>query len=160
MPDTTYKMYYADRAGVKVIIDDSLVQGGVSDVEVRLNEHGIDTVYEMFLYPTQADSDAALGEGFAVEIGRASEFGLSTPEEVIEYNQNVSGTNNESYTFVSGGVEWLANDFTMSGKNYSYASAIIDGQCYLVGCVFNDSNRDTIVTLYNQAISSLRGWVG
>ena len=158
MPDVTYKMYYADRAGVKVIIDDSLAQGGVADVEAQLNQNGIGTVHEMFLYPTQADSDAALGEGYAVEIGKASEFGLSTPEEVIAYNQNVSGTNNESYTFTSGGVEWLANDFAVNGRYFSYASAVIDGECYLVGCVFNDSNQDTMLSLYSQATASVRAW--
>ena len=158
MPDVTYKMYYADRAGVKVIIDDSLALGGVADVEAQLNQNGIGTVHEMFLYPTQEDSDAALGEGYAVEIGKASEFGLSTPEEVIAYNQSISGTNNASYTFTSGGVEWLANDFTVSGKNFSYASAVIDGECYLVGCVFNDSNQDTMLNLYSQATASLRAW--
>lgn len=160
MPDVTYKMYYAERAGVKVIIDDSLALGGVADVEVQLDRNGIGTVHEMFLYPTQEDSDADLGQGSAVEIGKASEFGLSTPEEVIAYNQNVSGTNNESYTFSAGGVEWLANDFTVNGKNFSYASAVIDGECYLVGCVFDDSNQDTMLTLYSQATSSLRAWVG
>lgn len=60
--------------------------------------------------------------------------------------------------FTSGGVEWLAYDFTMVGKNFSYASAMIDGECYLVGCVFNDSNKDVIVALYNQTTASLRAW--
>ena len=77
---------------------------------------------------------------------------------MIEFNKTVSGTNNDSYTFSSGGVEWLAYDFTMSDRSFSYASAVIDGECYLVGCVFNDSNKDTIVTLYNQATASLRAW--
>ncbi len=158
MPDVTYKVYYAERAGVKVIIDDSLAQGGVADMEVQMNVYGIGTVHEMILYPTQEDRNASVGQGFAVEIGKASEFGLSTPEEVINYNKTVSGTNNESYTFTSGGIEWLAYDFTMGGKNFSYASAVIDGECYLVGCVFNDSNKDAIVTLYNQATASLRAW--
>ncbi|WP_159438080.1 serine/threonine protein kinase [Massiliimalia massiliensis] len=160
MPEVTYKAYYAERAGVKVIIDESSAQGGVADMELELNMNGIGTVHEMFLYPTQEDRNAAVGQGFAVEIGKASEFGLSTPEEVIEYNKNVSGTNNESYTFSSGGVEWLAYDFTMGGKNFSYSSAVIDGECYLVGCVFNDSNKDAIVALYNQATASLRAWAG
>ena len=158
MPDVTYKMYYAEHAGVKVIIDDSLALGGVADVKCQVNAYGIGTVHEMFLYPTKEDSEAALGQGYCVEIGKASEFGLSTPEEVIEFNKTLSGTNNDSYTFSSGGVEWLAYDFTMSGRSFSYASAVIDGECYLVGCVFNDSNKDTIVTLYNQATASLRAW--
>ena len=158
MPDVTYKMYYAEHAGVKVIIDDSLAQGGVADVKCQVDAYGIGIVHEMFLYPTQEDSEAALGQGYCVEIGKASEFGLSTPEEVIEFNKTLSGTNNDSYTFSSGGVEWLAYDFTMSDRSFSYASAVIDGECYLVGCVFNDSNKDTIVALYNQATSSLRAW--
>ena len=160
MPEITYKGYYAERAGVKVIIDESTAQGGVADMEIELNMNGIGTVHEMFLYPTQEDRNAAVGQGFAVEIGKASEFGLSTPEEVIEFNKNLSGTNNETYTFSSGGVEWLAYDFTMGGKNFSYSSAVIDGECYLVGCVFNDSNKDAIVALYNQATASLRAWKG
>lgn len=158
MPDVTYKVYYAERAGVKVIIDASLAQGGAADMEVQMNVYGIGTVHEMFLYPTQEDRNAAIGDGFCVEIGTASEFGLNTPEEVLNYNKTVSGTNNESYTFTSGGVEWLAYDFTMVGKNFSYASAMIDGECYLVGCVFNDSNKDVIVALYNQTTASLRAW--
>lgn len=160
MPEITYKAYYAERAGVKVIIDESTAQGGVADMEIELNMNGIGTVHEMFLYPTQEDRNAAVGQGFAVEIGKASEFGLSTPEEVIEFNKNLSGTNNETYSFSAGGVEWLAYDFTMGGKNFSYSSAVIDGECYLVGCVFNDSNKDAIVALYNQATASLRAWKG
>ena len=96
MPDVTYKVYYAERAGVKVIIDAALAQGGVADVEIQMDMYGIGTVHEMFLYPTKEDSEAALGQGFNVEIGKASEFGLHTPEEVIEFNKTVSGTNNES----------------------------------------------------------------
>jgi len=92
-----------------------------------------------------------------LEIGKAFEFGLATPKEVIEYNKNISGTNNEAYTFSSGGVEWLAYDFEISGRNFSYASAVIGGECYLVGCVFNASNEKAVITLYNQATVSLRG---
>lgn len=92
-----------------------------------------------------------------LEIGKAFEFGLATPKEVIEYNKNISGTNNEAYTFSSGGVEWLAYDFEISGRNFSYASTVIGGECYLVGCVFNASNEKAVITLYNQATVSLRG---
>ena len=60
----------------------------------------------------------------------------------------------------SGGVEWLANDFTVSGRSFSYASAVIDGACYFVGCAFDDSTKDAVVTLYNQATASLRAWEG
>ena len=60
----------------------------------------------------------------------------------------------------SGGVEWLAYDFTMAGKNFSYAGAMIDGECYFVGCMFNDSNKDTITALYNQARASVRPYSG
>ena len=159
-PEVSYEMCCAERAGVKVIVDTSLAQGGGVDLEATLNVNGIGTVYEMYLYPTQADRDAPLGEGFGVEVGRASEFDISTPEQVVQYQKDLSGTNNETYTFRSGGVEWLAYDFTMAGKNFSYAGAMIDGECYFVGCMFNDSNKDTVTTLYNQAIASVRSYSG
>lgn len=159
-PEVSYEMWCAKRAGVKVIVDTSLAQGGGVDLEATLNVNGIGTVYEMYLYPTQADRDAPLGEGFGVEVGRASEFNISTPEQVVQYQKDLSGTNNETYTFRSGGVEWLAYDFTMAGKNFSYAGAMIDGECYFVGCMFNDSNKDTITALYNQAMASVRPYSG
>ena len=37
---------------------------------------------------------------------------------------------------------------------------MIDGECYLVACMFNASNKDTVVALYNQAIASVRAWNG
>lgn len=157
MPDTTYKVYYAERAGAKVVIDTSLAQGGVADAKIKMNVNGIGNVHEMLIYPTQEDRNAALGEGSVVEIGKGFEFGLATPKEVIEYNKNISGTNNEAYTFSSGGVEWLAYDFEISGRNFSYASAVIGGECYLVGCVFNASNEKAVIALYNQATASLCG---
>lgn len=159
-PEVTYKAYGASDAGVKVIVDSSLVQGGVVDLELTLNMNGIGTVHEMFLYPTQADKEAGVGQGCAVEVSKASEFGCSTPEAVIQYLEKVGGMNLETYTFTSGGVEWLASDYTMAGKNLSYAAAMIDGECYLVGCMFNDSNKDTVTTLYNQAIASVRPYSG
>ena len=79
---------------------------------------------------------------------------------MINYNKRVSGTNNETYTFSSGGAEWLAYDFTISNKNFSCAAAMINGECYLVACMFNASNKDTVVSLYNQAIASVRAWNG
>ena len=159
-PDITYQMYYAERAGIKVIADSTLAQGGGADMEVEMNVYGIGTVHELFLYPTQADRNAAIGEGCAVEVGKAYEYGLYSPEDVINYNKRVSGTNNETYTFSSGGAEWLAYDFTISNKNFSCAAAMINGECYLVACMFNASNKDTVVSLYNQAIASVRAWNG
>ena len=38
--------------------------------------------------------------------------------------------------------------------------AMIDGECYFVGCMFNDSNKDTITALYNQAMASVRPYSG
>lgn len=159
-PDITYQVYYAERAGIKVIADSALAQGGGADMKVEMNVYGVGTVHELFLYPTQADRNAAIGKGCAVEVGKAYEYGLYSPEDVIDYNKRVSGTNNKTYTFSSGGAEWLAYDFTISNKNFSYASAMIDGECYLVGCMFNASNKDTVVSLYNQAIASVRAWNG
>ena len=158
-PDTTYEMWYAPDAGVKVIVDSSLIQGGVVDMEWDPDD-SLGTVCEMFLYPTQEDSEAAVGEGSCVEAFRASQYGLSTPEEVVQYFKDSSGTSNETYTFSSGGADWLAYDFSVSDKYFSYASAVIDGECYVVGCLFRESDRDTVATLYNQVISSVRGWEG
>lgn len=143
-----------------MIADSALAQGGGADMEVEMNVNGVGTVHELILYPTQADRNAPIGEGCAVEVGKAYEYGLYSPEDVIDYNKRVSGTNNKTYTFSSGGAEWLAYDFTISNKNFSYASAMIDGECYLVGCMFNASNKDTVVSLYNQAIASVRAWNG
>lgn len=159
-PDITYQVYYAERAGIKVIADSALAQGGGADMEVEMNVYGVGTVHELFLYPTQADRNAAIGEGCAVEVGKAYEYGLYSPEDVINYNKRVSGTNNETYTFSSGGAEWLAYDFTISNKNFCCAAAMIDGECYLVACMFNASSKDTVVSLYNQAIASVRAWNG
>ena len=146
-------------AGVKVIVDSSLIQGGVVDMEWDPDD-SLGTVCEMFLYPTQEDSEAAVGEGSCVEAFKASQYGLSTPEEVVQYFKDSSGTCNETYTFSSGGADWLAYDFSVSDKYFSYASAVIDGECYVVGCLFRESDRDTVATLYNQVISSVRGWEG
>ena len=159
-PDITHQVYYAERAGIKVIADSALAQGGGADIEVEMNVYGVGTVHELILYPTQADRNAPIGEGCAVEVGKAYEYGLYSPEDVINYNKRVSGTNNNTYTFSSGGAEWLAYDFTISNKNFSCASAMIDGECYLVACMFNASNKDTVVSLYNQAIASVRAWNG
>ena len=63
-------------------------------------------------------------------------------------------------TFSSGGADWLAYDFSVSDKYFSYASAVIGGECYVVGCLFRESDRDTVATLYNQVISSVRSWDG
>lgn len=158
--DATYGMYYAEGGGVKVIVDKALVLGGAYDMEVQVNVNGIGTVHEMMLYPTEADRDAGIGQGYAVEIGKASEFNCSTPTDVIQYNKNISGTNNETYTFSAGGAEWLAYDFALGGKYFSCASAVIGGECFFVICMYSDSNEDTMVTLYNQAIASLRAWNG
>lgn len=159
-PNITHQVYYAERAGIKVIADSALAQGGGADMEVEMNVNGVGTVHELFLYPTQADRNAPIGEGCAVEVGKAYEYGLYSPEDVINYNKRVSGTNNETYTFSSGGAEWLAYDFTISNKNFSCASAVIHGECYLVACMFNAANKDTVVSLYNQAIASVRPWNG
>lgn len=156
MPKLNCTAYYAERAGVKVIIEDSLVQGGVADVAIPVS--GLGTVYEMYLYPSEEDRNAGIVDGFAVEIGRASDYGLETPEEVIDYNRSISGSREEVYTFSSGGVEWTACDFTVEERMFSYSAAMIDGECLFVGCVFHDSNKDAVVNLYHQVLASLRTW--
>lgn len=162
--DVMYTKYYAERAGVQVIIDDALAQGGVSDMEMDL---GDSKAHEIMIFPDQAAAEAGVGNinsssAGGVEAGFASEWGLATPQDVIDYNYSLvsgaGGTAYETYTVHSGGVDWLVQDYEVQSYGYSYASAVIDGQCYLVGCMFNDSNRDTVVTLYNQVMSTVRPW--
>ena len=35
-----------------------------------------------------------------------------------------------------------------------------NGECYLVACRGNAADKDTVVSLYNQAIASVRPWNG
>ena len=58
-PETTYKMYYGSKSGVKVIVDDAVAAGRVMDTTVNLGEAG--AAAELVIYPTDAQWKPALG---------------------------------------------------------------------------------------------------
>src|SRR5699024_6565863 len=69
-PETTYKMYYGSKSGVKVIVDDAVAAGRVMDTTVNLGEAG--AVAELVIYPTDAAVEAGFGSATPDKIGRAS----------------------------------------------------------------------------------------
>ena len=165
-PETTYKMYYGSKSGVKVIVDDAVAAGRVMDTTVNLGEAG--AAAELVIYPTDAAMEAGFGsatpDSGIVEIGNAGQLGMSSPEEVLQFQRDVASSAGvsvgETYTSQSGGVEWLCMDWTMNEFTFSVASAMIDGKCYAVSCMFNSSNKDAVVALYQQAMESVRAWEG
>lgn len=165
-PETTYKMYYGSKSGVKVIVDDAVAAGRVMDTTVNLGEAG--AAAELVIYPTDAAMEAGFGsatpDSGIVEIGNAGQLGMSSPEEVLQFQRDVASSAGvsvgETYTSQSGGVEWLCMDWTMNEFTFSVASAMIDGKCYAVSCMFNSSNKDAVVALYQQAMASVRAWEG
>ena len=165
-PEVTYKMYYGPKSGVKVIVDDAVAGGRVVDTTVNLGEAG--AVAELLIYPTDAAMEAGFGsaapDSGIVEILNAGQLGMSSPEEVLQFQRDVASSvgvsTGEPYTEQSGGVEWLCMDWTMNEFTFSVASAMIDGKCYAVSCMFNSSNKDAVVALYQQAMASVRAWEG
>ena len=137
-PETTYKMYYGSKSGVKVIVDDAVAAGRVMDTTVNLGEAG--AAAELVIYPTDAAMEAGFGsatpDSGIVEIGNAGQLGMSSPEEVLQFQRDVASSAGvsvgETYTSQSGGVEWLCMDWTMNEFTFSVASAMIDGKCYAV----------------------------
>ena len=165
-PQTTYKMYYGTKSGVKVILDDAVAQGRVVDTTVNLGDAG--AVAELIIYPTQAAMDAGFGsatpDSGIVEIGNAGQMGITSREQFIENNRNMAASLGASvgdnYTTQAGGVEWLCVDWTMNEFTFSSAAAMINGKCYAVTCMFNDSNKDIVLDLFGQALLSIRPWEG
>ena len=153
-PETTYEMYYGSKSGVKVIVDDAVAAGRVMDTTVNLGEAG--AAAELVIYPTDAAMEAGFGsatpDSGIVEIGNAGQLGMSSPEEVLQFQRDVASSAGvsvgETYTSQSGGVEWLCMDWTMNEFTFSVASAMIDGKCYAVSCMFNSSNKDAVVALH------------
>lgn len=164
--ETTYAMWYGEDSGVKVIVDDSITQGRVYDMSMELD---IGNVYALYLYPTDEAEKAGSGnlsvEGAGnVEIGAAAHYGAETPEEMLDFTLSLAQVLNceasDRYTLELGGLEWLCQDYVVQDYTFSYASAMIDGACYLVGCMYDDSTENAILALYQQALSSVRPWEG
>ena len=111
--------------------------------------------------------DAGLGnvdspDAGGVEAGYVSEFGYTTPEELLDdHAASVAasgGAAGERYTAVTGGAEWLCQNYSIGSYYFSSGSAVIDGQCFYVSAMYNDSNQETVVALCNQVMASIRSW--
>lgn len=164
--ETTYAMWYGEDSAVKVIVDDSITQGRVYDMSMELD---IGNIYALYLYPTDEAEKAGSGnlsvEGAGnVEIGEAAHYGAETPEEMLDFTlslaQMLDCEASDRYALELGGLEWLCQDYVVQDYTFSYASAMIDGACYVVGCMYDDSTENAILALYQQALSSVRPWEG
>ena len=163
-PDITYSMWYSDNVGIKIIIDDSIAQGSVWETEIPLT-NGVAEV--IVIYPTEAAKEAGLGnidspDSGGVEVGYVSEYGYSTPEELLDAHADsaaaAGGTAGERYTAVTGGAEWICQNYTISSFSFSSAAAVIDGQCFYLSAMYNDSNQEAVTALCNQVMASVRSW--
>ena len=66
------------------------------------------------------------------------------------------GTAGERYTAVTGGVEWLCQNYTIGSYYFSSGAAVIDGQCIYLSGMYSDSNQEAVVALCNQVMASVR----
>lgn len=164
IPDITYSMWYSENIGIKIIIDDSIALGSVWETEIPLT-NGVARV--IAIYPTEAAKEAGLGsidspDAGGVEVGYVSVYGYSTPEELLDAHAEsaaaAGGIAGERYSAVTGGAEWLCQNYTISSYNFSSAAAYIDGQCFYVSAMYNDSNQEAVTTLCNQVMASVRPW--
>ena len=164
IPDMTYSMWYSENIGIKFIIDNSLAQGSVWETSLQLEN---DTAEVIAVYPTEAAMDAGLGnvdspDAGGVEAGYVSEFGYTTPEELLDdHAASVAasgGAAGERYTAVTGGAEWLCQNYSIGSYYFSSGAAVIDGQCFYVSAMYSASNQETVVALCNQMMASIRSW--
>ena len=162
VPDTTYSMWYSENIGIKIIIDDSMALGSVWETEIELANG---TAEIIAIYPTEAAKEAGLGNidspnSGGLEVGYVSEYGYSTPEELLNDHANsaaaAGGAAGERYTAVTGGVEWLCQNYTIGSYYFSSAAAVIDGQCFYLSAMYNASNQEAVVALCNQVMASVR----
>lgn len=133
VPDITYSMWYSENIGIKFIIDDSLAIGSVWETEIQL-ENGVAEI--IAIYPTEAAMEVGLGDisspdSGGVEIGYVSEYGYSTPEEMLDGNADSveasGGIVGQRYAADSGGVEWLCQNYSIGSFDFSSAAAVIEG---------------------------------
>ena len=99
-----------------------------------------------------------------MEIGEAAHSEAETPEARLDFTlslaQMLDCEASDRYALELGGLEWLCQDYVVQDYTFSYASAMIDGACYVVGCMYDDSTENAILALYQQALSSVRPWEG
>lgn len=68
------------------------------------------------------------------------------------------GVAGERYTAVTGGVEWLCQNYSIGSYSFSSAAAFIDGRCVYLSAMYNASNQEAVVALCNQVMASVRPW--
>ena len=162
VPDMTYSMWYSDNIGIKFIIDDSLALGSVWETEIQL-ENGVAEI--IAIYPTEAAMEIGLGDvnspdSGGVEVGYVSEYGYGTPEEMLNGNaasvEASGGTVGERYAAVSGGVEWLCQNYSIGSFYFSSAATVIEGRCIYLSAMYNDTSQKAVVALCNQVMASVR----
>lgn len=162
VPDITYSMWYSENIGIKFIIDDSLAIGSVWETEIQL-ENGVAEI--IAIYPTEAAMEVGLGDisspdSGGVEIGYVSEYGYSTPEEMLDGNADSveasGGIVGQRYAADSGGVEWLCQNYSIGSFDFSSAAAVIEGRVFYLSAMYNDTSQEAVVALCNQVMASVR----
>lgn len=162
VPDITYSMWYSENIGIKFIIDDSLAIGSVWETEIQL-ENGVAEI--IAIYPTEAAMEVGLGDisspdSGGVEIGYVSEYGYSTPEEMLDGNADSveasGGIVGQRYAADSGGVEWLCQNYSIGSFDFSSAAAVIEGRVFYLSAMYNDTSKEAVVALCNQVMASVR----
>ena len=112
-----YSCYYDEKAGIQIIVNDSLAEGGVKT-----------SGSELILYPSEAAAAAGVGNlnsdsAGMVETGSTEFLGFYTPQDALnafsEQLQSSGAAAGEAYTVVRGGCEWLCQDYALE----SYSSA-------------------------------------
>lgn len=163
-PNSTYKMYYGTKSGVKVIVDDAVAEGRVQDTTVSLGTAG--AIAELVIYPTDEAVNAGFGsttpDSGIIEVLNANQMALDTPKEVVKYMRKTAGglgaSVGDNYKVQMGGVKWLCVDYSMKNLNFRTASAMIKDKCYSVSCTYTSSNKTEVEKLFNQAMESVHAW--
>lgn len=149
----TDAMYASDSLGLKFLYTDSLAGGGITEGQNEINGNYL-LQYAM-VYPSN-DQDSA-----AIEVENASVYAATADEAMSYFSKNMTSggaSAGDLSTETYGGVSWQMQEYSLNSKNYCFAAADIDGQCYVV-CVAKssgDANEDAAMTLFVQILSSLR----
>ena len=60
------------------------------------------------------------------------------------------------YAAVSGGVEWLCQNYAIGSFYFSSAATVIEGRCIYLSAMYNDTSQKAVVALCNQVMASVR----
>lgn len=152
-PNSGIQLCKAKNAGMKAMVYEKDAKGGVIDNSEYV--YGFGDINEMLILPEPLNSNSTATVS-NVEAIKGSEMYLSSPTAAIGYFQILLSSSADTYTEHLGGVDWLCFDGTLSGMDCSYASAMIDGECYIVSCIYDDSTEDAVSSLYQSVLSTLR----